>query len=132
MPSSSASSRRSYRQSCSNNGGDSGPCFQLHELVKSLPTCGCGLKSPVKYSTSQRNPGRAYFNCNHFPNGCKFFWWIERELLNGDSQRDALVDELAELRKYISTVWVKNLSFFGYGFISGILFVLTMLVLLRM
>ena len=38
--------------------------------------CFCGVPASVEISRSTANPGRIYYSCRSYPNGCRYWCWL--------------------------------------------------------
>lgn len=58
--------------------------------------CICGFPVSITQGWTDRNPGRRFYGCPRFPNGCNYFSWFDEE--DGTTwQKQALLDARGEI-----------------------------------
>ncbi|KAJ4882222.1 GRF-type domain-containing protein [Raphanus sativus] len=62
-------------------------------------SCHCGIKSSIKKSWTDKNPGILFFGCDRYQdNGCNFFEWYDEGEVTGWPRR-SLLEARDELRQ---------------------------------
>ncbi|XP_059663406.1 disease resistance protein Roq1-like [Cornus florida] len=70
----------SFTPNMSSSSSSRSHCYPYWRLVKEY-YCKCGVKSPLKVSYTQRNPGRWFYGCANYRTGsCGFLRWEDDEL----------------------------------------------------
>ena len=63
---------------------------QAYQILRvPAKACLCGIPARVEISRSHQNPGRIYYNCRYFPNGCRFYTWLIPNIAGEGNQPDA-------------------------------------------
>ncbi|KAF3502526.1 hypothetical protein F2Q69_00042394 [Brassica cretica] len=58
--------------------------------------CICGFPASITQGWTDRNPGRRFYGCPRFPNGCNYFSWFDEE--DGTAwQKQTLLDARDEI-----------------------------------